>query len=124
MDWTLNRIDVVSGRYRGLLAGGPPEGGEPPALELVVNGSVIGHLEPVRAEGGWRVEGDLGPDLLTQGTRALEVRLPDGTLLDVLTVICGLGAPEDLRAEVEALRAELGVLKAAMRRHLRETSGT
>lgn len=119
MDWRLNRLGVVAGRYRGLLVGP----GVPPDLEMAVNGVVTGRIDLRPDEGGWLVEGELGPELLTEGTQTLEIRVPDGPLLDAVTVVCGLGAPEDLRADLAALRAELGILKAALRRHLRETSG-
>lgn len=121
MPWTLNRVSLIGGTYRGLLVGE----GEPPALEMAMGDEVLGHLMQVpvkgaKAKGQWQVEGDIGTGVLTEGTRTVVIR-GEGQVLDALTVIAGLGAQDDLRAEVDALRAELALLKAAFRRHVTET---
>lgn len=120
MSWTLHRVSLTSGTYRGLLVGS----GEPPALEMVMGTESLGHLGKVPVKGSkteWNVEGDIGPGVLTEGTHTVLIR-GDGETLDSLTVIAGLGAPDDLRAEVDALRAELALLKSAFRRHVSETT--
>ncbi|MEM8848552.1 MAG: hypothetical protein AAGE03_00820 [Pseudomonadota bacterium] len=117
MPWILNRISVTSGVYRGLLVGE----GDPPALEIVVGDESLGNLTPSPTEGGWRMEGEIGTLPLTDGTRAVTIRAGDGTVLDSFAVICGLDAPQDLRAELAALRAEMTILKQAFRRHVTET---
>ncbi|MGB3690067.1 MAG: hypothetical protein WBA02_12290 [Jannaschia helgolandensis] len=115
--WILNRTSITGGIYRGLLVGA----GEPPALEMTMEGESLGHLTPAAAEGGYHVEGELGTALLTDGVHTVVVRAPDGTALDSITIVTGLGAPEDIRAEMGALRDELRVLKAAFRRHINES---
>ncbi|CTQ32604.1 hypothetical protein [Jannaschia rubra] len=112
--WTLNRITVASGVYRGLLTGE----GEPPALEMAMGDEVLGNLTASAAEGGWQVEGEMGPAPLTDGTWTVAIRTPEGDMLDSVTIVTGLGAPEDMRAELDALRAEVGILKTAFRRHV------
>ncbi|WGH77243.1 hypothetical protein [Jannaschia ovalis] len=115
MDWILNRAAVTGGTYRGVLTGA----GEPPALEMALGGESLGHLTQSPLEGGgWQVEGELGPAALTDGTQTVLIRTPDGTVLDRVTVICGLDRAEDLRAELDALRAEVALLKTAFRRHV------
>jgi hypothetical protein len=119
MAWTLHRLSVASGTYTGLLSGG--DGAEPPALRLLVGEVEVGNLVPAAAEGGgWRVEGEIGSGPLTDGTRSVSIRTSDGEVLDAFSVVCGLGAAEDLRAEVEALRVEVALLKRAFRRHVNE----
>ncbi len=112
MSWTLHRLSLTGGLYRGFLTGT----GEPPALEMMLGDLCLGHLTPAPVAGGWQVEGDMGTAPLTQGTQGVAIRTTDGDLLDIVTVVTGLGAPEDMRAELEALRAEVTILKAAVRR--------
>lgn len=114
MGWTLNRIAIAAGVYRGLLVGT----GEPPALQMELDGEILGNLTPAPAEGGWQVEGALGAQILSDGVATIVIRTADGQVLDSVTVITGLAAPEDLRAELGALRAELSILKRAFRRHV------
>lgn len=116
MAWILHRVSITGGLYRGLLTGT----GEPPALEMVLGEQSLGNLTPSPAEGGWQVEGELGTAPLTDGAQSVVIRTGEGDILDVVTVVTGLGAPEDLRAELGALRAELAILKAAFRRHVHE----
>ncbi|MEL6588320.1 MAG: hypothetical protein AAFQ50_17045, partial [Pseudomonadota bacterium] len=59
MDWVLHRVSLLSGQYRGLLVGT----GDPPALRMILDGDVLGHLTPAPvdgADGQWQVDGDLG----------------------------------------------------------------
>lgn len=119
MTWTLNRVSLTSGQYRGLLVGGS----EAPALEMMLDGAVLGPMSVALIEGTtgqWQVDGDIGRDMLSLGTRTLIIRTGD-QVLDTLTVVAGLDAPGDLRAEVDALRAEVSVLKKAFRRHVAES---
>ncbi|MCK0168669.1 hypothetical protein MWU52_14005 [Jannaschia sp. S6380] len=112
MSWTLHRIAITAGRYRGLLRGD----GAPPDLRMELDGETVGDLTAVAVESGWQVEGEIGRRALSEGTGTVVIRTADGQVLDSLTIVCGLSAPEDLRAELGALRAELSILKAAFRR--------
>ncbi|GIT92715.1 hypothetical protein JANAI62_30480 [Jannaschia pagri] len=116
MAWTLSRISLIGGSYRGLLSGE----GEAPALEMWLDGDVIGHMTLVplgEGSGEWQVDGEISAAVLTAGTWTVSIRA-EGDILDTITFIAGLDAPEDLRAEVDALRAEVTLLKAAFRRHI------
>ncbi|MFO6465265.1 hypothetical protein ACK8OR_12795 [Jannaschia sp. KMU-145] len=117
MDWVLHRAGIVGGTYRGLLTGA----GDPPPLELVIGADVTGHLTPAPVDGGWQVEAELDPSLLTEGTRTVSIRTGDGAVLDRVTVICGLDAETDLRAELDAMRDELDILKRSFRAHVAST---
>lgn len=118
--WTLHRTEVSGGTYRGLLTC-DDAGQTAPALSLELGGQTLSQMMVTQVDGGWQVEGAMGLAPLTDGTQTVFVRLPDGTALDSLTVVTGLNAPEDLRAELSALRAELEVFKVAFRRHVSES---
>lgn len=118
--WTLHRTEVSGGTYRGLLTCEDTEQ-TAPALSLDLGGQTLGQMIVTQVDGGWQVEGALGLAPLTDGTQTVFVRLADGTALDSLTVVTGLSAPEDLRAELSVLRAELEILKVAFRRHVSES---
>lgn len=113
--WILHRTGVIGGTYRGLLTGA---GDAPPKLRLVLGDETLCEMQATAIDGGWQVEGALGLAPLTEGTQTVFVRLPDGSALDSVTVVTGLSAPEDLRAELAALRDEISVLKTAFRRHV------
>lgn len=117
--WILHRTGVTGGTYRGLLTGG--DGAQVPDLTLVLGGETLGRMTVTQVDGGWQVEAEMGLAPLTDGTQTVFVRLPDGTALDSVTVVTGLSAPEDLRAQVDALRDELDLMKTAFRRHVNES---
>ncbi len=75
--------------------------------------------------GDWAVRVPIPVDTLSDGVQtylildaATEARLAQ------FTVIAGVHVDDDIRAEVDLLRAELDLLKRAFRRHCLETSGT
>lgn len=102
-------------------------GKDAPALEMRHAGGVLRPrlAEPVPGKAGhWRVEVPLPAEMLEDGVQALVVADgADGQTLQVLTIMAGVPPAEDLLAEVASLRAELEVLKAAVRRLARETRG-
>ena len=114
MGWVLHRLSITEGSYLGLLTGA----GTPPPLELAMGDRVLGPVMLAPTDTGWQVTGALGTAPLTIGTHTVVVRVAGGEILDRVTIVTGLEAPEDLRAELGALRAELTVLKAAFRRHV------
>lgn len=113
-NWLLQRTSIAGGRYRGWLTGE----GEPPALGMYLGEDYLGPLTKTPEDGGFRIDGALSAALLTQGVQTVSIRTADGDLMDSVTVVTGLETPHDLRAEMDALRAELTVLKAAFRRHV------
>jgi hypothetical protein len=75
--------------------------------------------------GDWAVRVPIPVETLSDGVQtylildaATEMRLAQ------FTVIAGTEVDDDIRAEVDLLRAELDMLKRAFRRHCLETAGT
>ncbi|PLS22818.1 hypothetical protein [Neptunicoccus cionae] len=122
----LNKKQIVGGKYIGLMRA-RGKGNPAPALEMLHLGSVVGSVtvEPIGTDGdNWEVTATIPAELLTDGVQTfLLVMEGDTEILDRFSVITGEPLEEDLRAEIELLRAELDMLKRAFRRHCTETMG-
>lgn len=123
MDWRLDRLRLEGGVWEGHLTG--PEGAPPPALAAFVDGHRLDPvaITPATTPGGtgWRVTVALPRALMTDGIRRLAIGLEDAAPLATETLVFGDAVAADLRAELEALRVELDLLKRAFRRHLAES---
>jgi len=74
--------------------------------------------------GDYAVQVPIPADLLCEGVQTFVIRDPaSGHKLGHFTVITGVAMEDDIRAEVDLLRAELDMLKRAFRRHCLETMG-
>jgi hypothetical protein len=72
-------------------------------------------------EGRWSLRLVLPADLLTDGVQTVVIRdRASGARLDSFAIVCGSPLDDDLRAEIDLLRAELELLKRAFRRHVAE----
>jgi hypothetical protein len=74
--------------------------------------------------GDWAVRVPVPAELLSEGVQTFIIC--DGVTGDKLghfTIITGVALEDDIRAEVDLLRAELDMLKRAFRRHCLETMG-
>jgi len=120
-DLALTKIRLRSGMWEGRITG---TSGTRPDIRVT-------HLDrPVEAvkitEGGeadlWNIIIPIPTDALTDGVQTfLIIDAADDTKLGDFTLIAGEAAADDLRTEVELLRAELDMLKRAFRRHCLET---
>lgn len=73
--------------------------------------------------GRWAVEVPVPMEAVGDGVQTFLIRdVNTDTVLDSFTLIAGEALADDIRAEVELLRAELDMLKRAFRRHCLETT--
>lgn len=71
----------------------------------------------------WLVQVPVTPEAVSDGVQTfLIVDSVSDTVLNSFTIVAGEALGDDLRAEVELLRAELDMLKRAFRRHCLETT--
>ncbi len=121
---TLSKIRFRNGIWEGTIGNAPDTGARPDIqvrlLDQLVDGITI-------KEGGSGTEWDLQVPVpshaVADGVHSFVIY--DGatdTKLGDFTLIAGEAAADDLRAEVELLRAELDMLKRAFRRHCLETT--
>ncbi len=81
-------------------------------------------LGPATGPGRWPVSVPIPAELLSDGVQTFVVRDgQSGARLGQFTIVTGVPLEDDIRAEVDLLRAELDMLKRAFRRHCLETAG-
>lgn len=90
-------------------------------LEKQLDGPVVAPSSD--GTGLWDVQLSIPSEILADGVQTILIRddASGETLADV-TLIAGAPIDQDIRAEMELLRAELDMLKRAFRRHCVETA--
>ena len=118
----LTKTRIRAGVWEGVLTG-PAE----PLIEVLhLHPPVMGHSLTAIPDrpGEWLVRVPVPAELLTEGVQTFLIRnKASGETLEHFTIITGVAMEDDMRAEVELLRAELDMLKRAFRRHCLETMG-
>ncbi len=124
--YRLTKKQIIGGRYEGILRASS-KGRPTPDLELIHLGGVVGsvNVEPFGGDGDeWVVNADIPSELLVDGVQTfLFVFAGQTEILDHFSMITGEPLEDDLRGEIDLLRAELDMLKRAFRRHCIETMG-
>ncbi|WP_212523790.1 hypothetical protein [Actibacterium sp. MT2.3-13A] len=122
-DMVLTKARIRAGVWEGVLTGAPE--GPAPRLEVLHQDAPV---EGVRlsadpsAPGRFRVAVPIPAELLSDGVQTFVFRdAARGARLGSFTIVTGEPLEEDIRAEVDLLRAELDLLKKAFRRHCLET---
>ncbi|UMA64793.1 hypothetical protein LVO79_17610 [Roseivivax marinus] len=123
-DYTLTKTRFVEGVWEGIVT---TESADAPPPQVAVS-----HLDrPLRgvvvAEGGgtngWVLRVPVPPETIGDGTHTFLIHDErNGAALGSFTIVAGEAVGDDIRAEMELLRAELDLLKRAFRRHCLETS--
>ena len=115
----LTQTRIRGGVWEGVLTGAV----EPPSLEVVLLEAVLPGLAVTALPGGnWAVRIAIPAEVLSEGVQTFLIRdKASGQTLAHFTVITGVAMEDDMRAEVDLLRAELDMLKRAFRRHCVET---
>ncbi len=118
MTFKLELSRIRAGRWEGVLAGS-----EKPACEVVYQERALPNLEiAAQGEGRWRLSLPIPPEVLGDGVQSFVIsEVGSGARLGHFTIVTGVPLEDDIRAEVDLLRAELDMLKRAFRRHCVET---
>ena len=120
-DLTLTKIRMRNGIWEGRISGGT--GGRPDVMVRYLDQPVEGVRIGESPEAGcWDIAIPIPAHALTDGVHSFLISdAGDDSKLGDFTLIAGDPVADDLRAEVELLRAELDMLKRAFRRHCLET---
>lgn len=123
----LTKAKIRSGVWQGRLTRLDGGDGPPPGLAVRCQGREAGEaaVDPVQgAPGVWVVRFPIPAEMLGDGMQVFAITERDSDeILASFAVVAGEPLDDDLRAEVELLRAELDMLKRAFRRHCAETRG-
>ncbi len=123
-DFVVTKTRILAGIWEGVVQSSPGNGGQDPQIDVI-------HLdEPVRSfslaadptePDRWLLRIAIPPDRLSDGVQVFAIRdAQTCETLDSFTILTGEPLEDDIRAEVELLRAELDMLKKAFRRHCLE----
>ena len=117
----LTKTRLTEGVWEGILT--RSEGAGDPKLTVRHMDRPVSGLEvsPDDAQGRWRVRLPIPREAIADGVQTLVISDGDNVLADI-TLIAGEALADDIRAEVDLLRAELDMLKRAFRRHCLETT--
>ncbi|MDP2063527.1 MAG: hypothetical protein Q8J98_10560 [Phaeovulum sp.] len=118
MSYLLEMQRIRAGRWEALLLG-------PDAAGLAVSHlerSLPGLVAVADGLGRWRLSLPIPPEVLNDGVQTfLLTDAPSGEVLAHFSIIAGVPLEDDLRTEIDLLRAELDMLKRAFRRHCLES---
>ncbi|MGO4851962.1 hypothetical protein ACEN2S_03985 [Phaeovulum sp. W22_SRMD_FR3] len=111
---------IKAGRWEAVVSETP----EQPAVSIVHQEQPLAGLEAVQ-DGAerWKLSLPIPAELLSDGVQSFLVLGPQGERVTQFTIVTGVPLEDDIRAEVDLLRAELDMLKRAFRRHCVETEG-
>ncbi len=121
--YALTKTRFKEGVWEGLVTA---EAGDAPTPEIAVSldGVPLGgvRLSALGAVGQWLLEIPVPVQAIGDGVQTILVLDANADeTLGSFTMIAGDALAEDIRAEIELLRAELDMLKRAFRRHCLET---
>jgi len=122
-DAKLVKTRLRAGVWEGVLSG---VSGQPLLevmhLEAPVAGTSV--VEIAGRPGSFAVRVPVPVEALSEGVQTFLIRdAVSGNKLGHFTIITGVAMEDDIRAEMDLLRAELDMLKRAFRRHCLETMG-
>ena len=122
-DMVLTKTRIRAGVREGVLSGA----GALPRLEAQHLGQPLAGLSvtPMADRAGdHAVRLAIPADLLSDGVQTFVLRdVANDTTLAHFTIVTGMALEQDIRAEIDLMRAELDMLKRAFRRHCLETMG-
>ncbi|NNK79645.1 MAG: hypothetical protein HKP40_13150 [Litoreibacter sp.] len=123
-DLTMTKTRIHAGIYEGIVMDGASEEAKPDIGVFHLDKELRG-LELRRDDEDlrlWHVRFPIPAEMLTDGVQTFVFRhIPGETTLDSFTIVTGEPLSDDIRGEVDLLRAELNMLKKAFRRHCVET---
>lgn len=121
---TLTKAGLRDGVWEGVLTvSGGHDDMPPPLQALHLDQPVPGlTIAPLNNGEGWSVSLPIPAELISDGVQTFVIAEAEtGEHLASFSLLAGDALAEDIRAEIDLLRAELDMLKRAFRRHCLET---
>jgi len=121
---TLTKTRIQSGIWEGVLTA-PALVAEVPELSVTHLGTDVSTVAVSPDEhhpGTWIVQVAIPPEVLCDGVQTFLIQeAASGETLASFVIVTGEPLDDDIRGEIDLLRAELDMLKSAFRRHCVET---
>lgn len=123
-EYTLTKTRFLEGVWEGLLVARREDAPSPEIAVTLHDRPVSGVTVTETATAGrWAVEVPVPLQAVGDGVQTFLITDTSAdAVLDSFTLIAGEALADDIRAEVDLLRAELDMLKRAFRRHCLETT--
>jgi len=122
-DFSVTKTRIYAGIWEGVITAAIKDGAEP-KIEVIHMDQPISSISQavdVANTGVWQLRIAIPPEHLSDGVQVFLINdKTTGEKLDAFTIITGEPLEDDIRSEVELLRAELDLLKRAFRRHCLE----
>ncbi|QUJ76367.1 hypothetical protein KDD17_15975 [Sulfitobacter albidus] len=118
---TLTKTKFQQGVWEGLLSG---SGGALPKVDVTHQGTSVADVtvEVIPDRTGFALRVPIPPEAIADGMQTLLIADADtDEQIGTITLMAGEALADDMRVEVDLLRAELDMLKRAFRRHCLET---
>ncbi|SHJ45993.1 hypothetical protein SAMN05444000_10920 [Shimia gijangensis] len=123
-DWMLTKTRLFEGVWEGVLTCEGNEGAQPDVKVTLLGKPVHGvQLTEDAPQNRWVLRIPIPQEAVADGVQTFLITdSRTGVLLEKITMISGEVLSDDIRAEMDLLRAELDMLKRAFRRHCLETA--
>lgn len=116
---SLVHAKIQNGVWRGILTGASGR----PDIEVRHLDKPVADMALRETEEGWLLEVPIPSEAISDGVQTFLILDPGtDTTISSFTLIAGEALSDDIRSEVDLLRAELDMLKRAFRRHCLETT--
>ncbi len=119
---TVTGTKIINGIWQGIVNS---EKSEVPKLAVHLLDKPVANVQLTEdhAQGHWLLQVPIPADAIAEGVQTFVITdAEDGTTLAHFHLIAGEVLGDDIRAEMDLLRAELDMLKRAFRRHCVETA--
>jgi len=118
----LTKTKMKQGVWQGIITG---MGEEEPRVEVTHEDAVVSDIILTHNQSAdhWTLSVPIPPEAIADGVQTLIIRDADtDAKIGHITLIAGEVLSDDIRTEMDLLRAELDMLKRAFRRHCLETT--
>ncbi|MFK7834649.1 MAG: hypothetical protein AB8B60_00385 [Sulfitobacter sp.] len=118
----LTKTKMSQGVWQGIITG---MGEDEPRIEVTHENTVVTDfiLTHNQSADHWTLSIPIPPNAIADGVQTLVIRdIEENAKIGHITLIAGEMLNDDIRAEMNLLRAELDMLKRAFRRHCVETA--
>lgn len=121
--FSVSKTRLFEGVWEGLVRASDQVQGAPTIEAFHLEQSLPNvHIAPT-GDGKWTLRIPVPAHILADGVQTILIRdTSTNDTLERFSIVAGEPLSEDLRAEMDLLRAELDMLKRAFRRHCLETS--